>query len=123
MENESSIVTVKIDESINEKIEEHGSIFFWDSCDEIPEFTFDEFPIVKVLCKKANPKHNQQLNFEINNVSKEECKKNLDNIKKNFSNSLLMAYQNQNNNVKDNDNNGINLKSLNNEDINILKKI
>ena len=109
-------------ENINEN-DEYGSIFFCESFQEIPEFIFDEFPIIKVICKKANKIHEQQLFYDINNISKEECQKNHDNILKKFSNILLMAFNYQNNNVKSNDKERKNFEKLKNEEINKLKNL
>ena len=109
-------------ENLNEN-DEYGSIFFCESCQEIPEFIFDEFPIIKVICKKANKIHEQQLFYDINNISKEECQKNHDNILKKFSNILLMAFNYQNNNDKSNDKEQKNLEKLKNEEINKLKNL
>ena len=92
------------------------------NCQEIPEFTFNHSGIIKVICKNATPDHIKMLNNEINNLTKEESKKNFDNIMKKFCRFLVLSDDDRNNNVKENDDNGINFRKLNEKDINELKK-
>ena len=91
-------------------------------CQEIPEFTFNHDGIIKVICKHATPDHIKELNNEINNLTKKESKKNFDNIMKRFCQFLILSNTNQNNNIKENNDNGINFRKLNEKDINELKK-
>ena len=116
----SEIKFENTDESVNEKIEEHGSILYCETCQDIPEFIFDKFPLIKVLCKKADHKHHKELNFDINNKSKDECNKNLDNIIKKFSYTLVLKNKN---NVNINANDEFNLEKVCKDDIDILKKL
>lgn len=122
MESEIQSEMKNLDEIVNEENEEN-CVFFCPICKEIPEFIFDDFPIIKVICKNASRKHIEQLNFEINYLNKEESKKNLDNIIQKFCQLLLLASKNQINNGKEKDNVEINFKELKDEDKKKLKDL
>ena len=122
MESEIQSEMKNLDNIVNEENEEN-CVFFCPICEDIPEFIFDDFPKIKVICKNASRKHIEQLNFEINNLNKEESKKNLDNIIQKFSYSLFLKVTNKNNNGKENNNGEINFKKLKDEDIKKLKNL
>ena len=49
MENSKSEITIEIiNETANETIENYGTIFYCKVCQDIPEFIFDKFPLIKV---------------------------------------------------------------------------
>lgn len=80
------------------KIEEnYHSYIYCKACKDIPEFTFENFPIINVKCDndKVNHKHNG-----INNINKEEYIKNIDEINSHFNHMLKGEINNQRDNFK-----------------------
>ena len=115
MENSKSEITIEIiNETANETIENYGTIFYCKVCQDIPEFIFDKFPLIKVICKKADHAHYEDLKIKINNKSKDECKKNIDNIIQLLSHTLFVKIIN---NAKINANDESNLQKISKKDI------
>ena len=80
-----------IDNEDKTKIEEnYYSYFYCKDGQDIPEFTFENFPIITVKCDNPNHRHN-----DINNLNKEEFIRNINEIIGNFGHILKSENYNQ----------------------------
>ena len=85
-----------IDNEDKTKIEEnYYSYFYCKDGQDIPEFTFENFPIITVKCDNPNHRHN-----DINNLNKEEFIRNINEIIGNFGHILKSENYNQQDNFK-----------------------
>ena len=102
-----------IDNEDKTKIEEnYYSYFYCRDGQDIPEFTFENFPIITVKCDNPNHRHN-----DINNLNKEEFIRNINEIIGNFGHILKSENYNQQDNFKK-----LKINDLPRESIEELKK-
>ena len=102
-----------IDNEDKTKIEEnYYSYFYCKDGQDIPEFTFENFPIITVKCDNPNHRHN-----DINNLNKEEFIRNINEIIGNFGHILKSENYNQQDNFKK-----LKINDLPRESIEELKK-